>query len=118
MLFKIAFTSLLLMAFSLGLNAQTALYKVNKIKKRHGYYLIYVMKGDSTYKIISKKEFNAGCLWVRKGGSYPFILSRVKSFGGPEVECFSFDERTVFCRDADTELAVVKNLKGLCLVSD
>jgi len=38
--------------------------------------------------------------------------------GGSDIDCFSFDEKTVFCKEPEVELALASNLKGLCLTDN
>lgn len=97
-------------------SAQVPMYKVNKIKSVGKFYVIYAVKGDSAYKIVSKKEKIDDGTRIRKNESYPFKVSTIKSLAGPEVDCFSFDEKTAICKEPDVELALASNVKGLCLI--
>jgi len=97
-------------------NAQAPMYKVRKIKDIGKFYVIYAIKDDTTYKIISKKEKIDYGIRVRKNESYPFKVSIIKSLSSGEVDCFSFDENTTTCKDDNAELALSSNLKGLCII--
>lgn len=96
-------------------NAQGPLYKVKKIKATGQYYVIYAIKNDSTFKIVSKKEKINDCRRIRKNESYPLDLSKIQALGGSEVDCISFG-KSVICKEPDIQLMVANNLKGLCLI--
>ena len=97
-------------------NAQVSYYNVHKIKTAGKYYVIYVSKDDITYKIVSKKEKINDCNGIRKNKSYPLNLSKIQILGGSEVDCVSFDEKTVICKEPDADLYIATNLKGLCII--
>lgn len=42
------------------------MYKIKMIKTVGKYYVIYAVKNDSTYKIVSKKEKINNCRKIRK----------------------------------------------------
>ena len=111
---------LFLLCASVGVlsSAQTPMYKVSKIKTVGKYHVIYAVKNDSTYKIVSKKEKINDGRRIRKNESYPFMISIIKSLAGPEVDCFSFDEKTAICKEPEVELVLASNLKGLCLIEN
>jgi hypothetical protein len=95
---------------------QGKLYKIKDIKVVHNYYVIYATKNDSTVKIASKKEKVNNCNRLKKNESYPLLLSKIQSLAGSEVDCFSFDKKTVICKELDADLYIATNLKGLCLI--
>lgn len=97
-------------------NAQTSYYNVNKIKTLGKYYVIYVSRNDSIYKIVSKKEKVNNCNRIKKNKSYLLNLSRIQILGGSEVDCVSFDKKTVICKEPDADLYIATNLKGLCVI--
>lgn len=92
------------------------MYRINKIKTVGKYYVIYAVKNDSTYKIVSKKEKMSGCKKIKKNESYPLKFSKIQSLAGSEVDCFSFDAKTAICKEPDVELGLVSNLKGLYFI--
>lgn len=96
--------------------AQDLMYKVNKIRKVGNYYVIYTIKGDSTFKIVSKKQNAVDCNRIMKNKSYSLSLVRIQSSGGPEVDCITFDKRAVICEEPGMPLMIANNLKGLCLM--
>lgn len=104
------------------------LYNVYKIDSINNYYLIYAIKSDTLYKIVSKKEpsLSGGTLIMVKG-NYSFQLSSIWTqpiiIGGvnvspsvtPNVTCLSFDDSTRICleRDSINDLYRASNLRGL-----
>ena len=56
-------------------NAQVPMYKVDKIKTVGKFYIIYAVKDDSTYKIVSRKEKTSDGTRIRKNQSYPFKIA-------------------------------------------
>jgi hypothetical protein len=95
---------------------QAPTYKVNKIKTVRNYYVIYLTRNDSTYKVVSKREKINSCNKIKKNMSYTIEFSKVNFLGGSEVDCFQFDKKTIICKEIDTGLYVATNLKGLCLI--
>lgn len=96
---------------------QTPTYEVREIKTIRKYYVIYAVNDDSTYKIVSKKEKLFNCENVKTNERYPFVLSKIQSLTASEIDCFSFDEKTVICKEPDVELVLASNLKGLCFIT-
>ena len=92
------------------------MYKISKIKTVRNYYVIYAISNGITVKIASKKEKVDHCNRIKKNESYPLILSKIESLAGPEVDCFSFDKKTVICKEPDADLYIATNLKGLCII--
>lgn len=95
---------------------QVPMYKVNKIKTVRNYYVIYVAKNDSIYKIVSKKEKKNDCRRIKENVSYALTFRKVNLLGGSEVDCFQFDKKTVICKEPDADLYVATNLRGLCII--
>jgi hypothetical protein len=104
-------------------------YKVYKIDSINNWYLIYARKGDSLYKIVSKKMSIENCNRIRIHKSYEFrchsciygdkiaektILPQYTLL----VTCFSFDDSTNICleRDSINDLHYADNIKGLCFI--
>jgi|SRR5690606_1381365 len=94
---------------------QDSAYRVAKIKSIGNYHVIYVTRNDSTFKVVSERQRVGDCTRIRKGRNYPLKLLRVRSVAGSEIDCFSFDEKTVICKEPDIELATASNLRGLCI---
>lgn len=103
-------------------------YKVTKLDSINNYYLIYAMKGDSIFKIVSEKNYVNSCKKIEIGKSYYLELismsSTAPSIGGIkispvnylDVKCFYFSKNTKICKeDGIDELYSTKNLKGLCI---
>jgi len=106
-----------------------ATYRVYKIDSINTWYLIYARKGDSLYKIVSKKMEVRGCNRIEVDKQYEFLLhSRIYGYtiAGktilPQntllVNCFSFDDSTNICleRDSINDLHYADNIKGLCFI--
>ncbi|TKC60165.1 hypothetical protein FBD94_14725 [Pedobacter hiemivivus] len=104
-------------------------YKVYKIDSINTYYLIYAKKGDSLYKIVSKKTLNKNCEKIQRNISYAFKLrSGLTDFhiGGvlvsskqlPHVNCYTYDDSTKICleRDSINDLYHADNIQGLCYI--
>ncbi len=106
-------------------------YQVYKIDSINNWYLIYAKKGDSLYKIVSKKALVDVCnKKVQVSNRYNFQLhSSIYGYtiGGKRmmpqnsllVTCFSFDKATTICieRDSINDLHYSDNLKGLCIIN-
>ena len=104
-------------------------YRVYKIDSINNYYLIYVKKSDSIYKIVSQKDAINNCRTIKKNGYYAFkIHSSLSSFkignllvtpkGSDIVNCFAYDKSTNICFEGDSirDLYYADNIKGLCFV--
>jgi hypothetical protein len=123
----IACTSLKTMGTS---NKSLSSYKVYKIDSINTYYLIYARKGDSLYKIVSKKNVVGNCdSVIRLNSSYEFELhSSLTDFKigkivvSPKatlnVPCFYYDASTTICLEGDSirDLYYADNVKGLCFI--
>lgn len=109
------FIILMILIFPVVSKAQSRELKVSKIKRLHNYYIIYAAAEGITYKIVSKRERLAGCNKIKKGKSYFFKIEEVPAVGGSEIECFTFDKRTVICKEPDIDLYTANNLQGKCI---
>ena len=112
-------------------DSQDYLHEVKSIDSINNWYVIYSIKNDTIYKIVSKKEnaFNS-CKRIKTGKKYSFYLIS-KNESPPvingvklqpqnylDVNCFSFDEKTNICIEPEKgiyKLSFAENLKGLCL---
>lgn len=113
---RTALTFLLASIYSISIAQSSSYYKVNKIVTVHKHYLIYVTRNDTIFKIVSKREKSSNCKSrIRKNMSYPLEFRKVNFLGGSEVDCVSFDKKTVICKEPDADLYIATNLKGLCL---
>ncbi len=109
---------------------KTTLFKINKIDSINNYYLIYSLKGNKKYKIVSKKrttEFVKCKGFLTENSYYNFELENLipeeessnplenkPSF--PVLSCYLFDDDTKICEEVEMEILYkAKNLKGLCL---
>jgi len=105
------------------------IYKVYKIDSINNYYLVYARKGDSLYKIVSKKMSFENCNRIRINNNYEFRLhssiygsKMAEKTISPQytllVTCFSFDDTTNICleRDSINDLHHAENIKGLCFI--
>ena len=108
---------------------QTDFYTVYKIDSINSYYLIYARKGDSLFKIVSKKQVVEDCSSIKEKGEYEFKLHSSlinRQIGGESilpqnsllVYCFSYDDSTKICleRDSINDLSYADNVKGLCVL--
>ena len=87
----------------------------DKIKKLKNHFVIYATNNGTTYKIVSNKEKDTNCEKIKKDKRYALEFKKVESLTGPEIDCFSFDENTVICKEPDIDFYIATNLKGLCL---
>jgi len=103
-------------------------HKVTKLDSINNYYLIYTIKNDSIFKIVSEKCYLNNCKKIKVGKSYsPKLVSMrssVPSIGELkilpvnylDVKCFQFDENTQICKEEGIyDLYFTKDIKGLCL---
>jgi hypothetical protein len=100
-------------------------YRVFKIDSLDNYYLIYVRKSDSIFKIVSKKEslkLDHKIIEVNK--EYKLKLYSIWNNGivvgstnilMGQIDCLSFEKDTYICieRDSINDLHLAENLKGL-----
>lgn len=104
-------------------------YNVYKIDSINSYYLIYARKGDSLFKIVSKKDKNLLCKSIIQNHYYEFKLHsqtgevKIGNVIIPvslHVNCFGYDDSTSICleRDSITALYHGDNIKGLCFLAN
>lgn len=112
-----------------SMGKSTSAYKVYKIDSINSYYLIYAKKGDSLYKIVSKKEDAKGFERIKINKSYEFELHSTllnRQIGNttilPQnsllVNCFSYDDSTKICLEGDSirDLYHADNIKGIYFI--
>jgi hypothetical protein len=99
-------------------NQINTLYKVYKVDSINSYYLIYVSKRDTNYKIVSKREFTENCNKITKGDYYDFNLSSMsigEIMSPGFANCIWVDSTTKVClEDSIFDLKSASNIKGLC----
>lgn len=108
------------------LTQQLISYTVYKIDSINSYYLIYAKKGDSIYKIVSKKVKITKCSKVTTNHNYAFKLhsslynkqigtKKILAQNSLLVNCFYYDKVTSICLEGDSirDLYSAENLKGL-----
>ena len=102
--------------------------KIWKIDSINRYYLIYGKKGNSLFKIVSRKDERASGQHIHLDKKYNFSLesiwrSKILIDGvtvSPSsiysVNCLGFDSATYICleRDSIVDLYHADNVKGLC----
>jgi hypothetical protein len=97
------------------------LFEIVKLSRQHDYYIIYATKDNLKYKIVSKKTTD-DCSKIRTHQKYELKLTELKFLGGGEVNCLSFDKRTVICKCDDKDcvygLFMATNLRGLCIIDE
>lgn len=105
-----------------------SIFTVHKIDSINNYYVVYLKKSDTWFKIVSKKDsegesrnkieieksyfFSLHSLWDEKLIINGIDVSLSKT---PNVQCIGFDEKTSICieRDSINDLFTTKNLQGL-----
>ena len=106
-----------------------SLFKVCKIKSLKNFYIIYLEKNDTLYKVISKKEEESSyCNKIKVRKYYQFNLIVIfpnkfiideKEYQTPyNVECLYLDKFTTVCLERKISiyyLHMATNLHGLCL---
>lgn len=105
------------------------IYKIDAIDSVNSFYIIYAVKDNLKYKIVSKKGDIKGCKKIIVGKKYKFTLESIlaekihlgdKEFSSSNslnVDCFSFDENTEICKEqfkGINDLHKTKDLVGLC----
>ncbi|MES2417941.1 MAG: hypothetical protein V4541_07110 [Bacteroidota bacterium] len=104
-------------------------YLIKKIQKKNSWYIIYMKRKDTLYKIVSKIDtnFKESCNKIVVGKSYNFDLHPRKDnapiIGGVKLDpvgftgCYNFDNRTTICLEPKKgiyELFYTNDLKGIC----
>jgi len=113
MIIKILLVFLSLAIYS-NAKSQT-ICQITKIKRTGKFYVIYATSDDTMYKIVSKKERVKNCNRLKKNEHHSLELTIVSGMGGSDIDCFSFDEKTVICKEPGIRLVSANNLKGLCI---
>ncbi len=103
---------------------QKELYNTVKIDSVGNFYLVYLEKNDSVFKVLSKKERMSNCLSIKKGENYTLSL---KSWFKPEEINLRLrmngvkiegDYIIIERNNVVSDLFITDNLKGLCYISD
>ena len=132
----LVFTSILFISCNKKINRpvlekeKSTLFKINKIDSINNYYLIYSIKENKKYKIVSKKdttEFVKCKDFLTENSYYNFelenLIPEVESSNPlenkptfPILSCYLFDDDTKICEEDEMEILYkAKKLKGLCL---
>jgi len=97
-------------------------YRISKIDSIDNIYLVYAMRNDSIFKVVSKKEQNIQCPQIRPGNNY---LLSLESWFLPEefhvknrITGVKFENILITVeRDSIVgDIFTTKNLKGLCYI--
>jgi hypothetical protein len=112
-----------------NVDAQNA-YRITKIDSTGNYYLIYALRNDSLFKIVSKKTTQSNSKSIKTGGEYDFKLrsdfSELPLGDGTFsvkrstlVDCFGYDSLTTICYEENCvrDLFHSDNINGLCIVN-
>lgn len=106
------------------------LYKVFKLDSINDWYLIYALRKDTVYKIVSHKENNQDCELIRVGSKYKLSLKSMTEvapvINGVKMVPMNyldishmFDENTAIRVDNGSyDLYFTDNIKGLCFVRE
>lgn len=112
-------------------NKNEILHKIEAIDSINSFYIVYTLIEERTYKIVSKKNNNEGCVKIKTGNSYKLKLESLlsekiklgdtefSSINSLQVDCFYFEENTKICREPDKniyDLFKSENLNGLCYI--
>ena len=98
------------------------LYSVYKIDSINNYYLIYALRKNIHYKIISQKKPDAKGELVKKGNYYDFKIFSILHFIDDSIPiigsvgCIYVAENTKICVETEDSIYDVfhaKNIKGL-----
>ena len=106
-------------------------YRIEKIKAKNSWYIIYAEKQDSLYKIVIGKSNvgNRDCDKIVVGKYYDLNLKSIRD-NAPEIngvklnplnyldiECYSYDDKTEICIEPQKgiyDLYYTDDLEGLC----
>ena len=109
-------------------------YLVKEIKSINNWNIIYAVKKDSIYKIVTQKvknNKNDDCDKVVVGNYYNLVLHsrknnvpeingiKINPTNNLDVNCYSYDENTSICIETKKkifDLHHTSNIKGLCYV--
>ena len=109
-------------------------YQIVKIDIINDWYIIYAVRNDNKYKIVSSKNNSLTfCNKISEGNSYILKLAS-RSENAPtingvkltpinpcSVQCYSFDSKTDICIEPENgiyDLYFCENLKGLCIIEN
>lgn len=106
------------------------LFKIEDIKSKNSWNIIYASKNDTLYKIITKKIKTSRCNKIMIGESYNIILNetpnnyliinglKINKTPSRHINCFGYDNETDICLERErgiNYLYSAKNILGLCL---
>jgi hypothetical protein len=114
-----------------GQNKNENNFLIKQIKSKKSWYIIYAVKNDSLYKIVSKKVDyqNKECKKIQIGKYYNFIIqSNIPVIDGVkmlptnylDVKTPFYDKKSVFSIEPENGIFdsyQAKNLWGLCLIN-
>jgi hypothetical protein len=106
-------------------------YLIKKIRTKNSWYIIYVERQDSLYKIVTGREKSnkEDCQKIVIGKYYNLSLYsrrenapvingvKLKPANQLDVECYEYDDKTQICiepRKGIYDLYYTKDLRGLC----
>lgn len=110
---------------------QQKTYSVYKLDSLNSYYLIYVKRGDSLFKIVSRKTQQGNCNSIKVASNYELSLSPMhiqrKTVGNSQFQpvnhldmgsrCKKFDDSTEVCIERYMDdLYTSDNISGRCLI--
>lgn len=112
------------------INSGVEKYTVRKLDSINNYYILYVNRNDSMFKVVSYKPLIAErkCNKIRVGSSYPFLLRSSISWSGefrrlspkynPQIGCLAYDDSTSICLESGVvrDLFHADNINGLCFI--
>lgn len=107
-----------------------SLYQIKKIKNEKTFYIIYAVRNDSTFKIISHTDTVAfNCKKIKTGNKYTLELKKIfpddTLFGMPVfpnlgIKGYSVNGVKVITleKEAHNKIYTALNLSGLCIIND
>lgn len=124
---KISIIAILLMVFLSCSRNTSGLYRIDSIDSVASYYLIYAIRNDSTYKIVSRKEHLNSCNRIYKNEAYSFDLHSALHDWPPGIKiipkenfvykCLEIEDSQQICIDnGSVDIYYTKELFGLCYV--
>jgi len=106
-------------------NAIETRYQVYKIDSLNNYYLIYLKRNDSLFKVVSQKQttvtknepIRVNRLYYLTLAPMMRLIIQGKDFTPMnylDVQCYQFDSNTTICNEIDIQgLFFTKDIKGL-----
>ena len=104
-------------------------YSIARIDSINSYYLIYAIRNDLTYKVVSKKEDLNDCAPIVVGSKYKLNLRSSLYTGKTKrgvitkstydlVSCIGYDSITTICYESNCVRGLFRtdNLMGLCFL--